>query len=166
MVSQFVGKFRQNVDCYQVVPPDFGGFVSPEELLTLAQQMHDLVGGDPDLLVSLLLPLRNVWKESIVVTLFKKWATLGLFFRLFSSFSSKITIITIIKWEKCPSSAGIRTHDLHNTSNSPITTRPGLPPNYCYITLFLVGMEALYRPGRPPDLSFRVPVKHKMWSVT
>ena len=49
---------------------------------------------------------------------------------------------------------------------SPITTRLGLPPNYCYITLFLVGMEALYRPGRPPDLSFRVPVKHKMWSVT
>ena len=42
----------------------------------------------------------------------------SLFF-IFSSFQTKITIFTTNKCEKCPSGAGIQTHDLRNMSLLP-----------------------------------------------
>ena len=57
----------------------------------------------------------------------KKWAILGLFFVLYLSFQTNITIITTNKCEKCPSS--IQCWDSNPRlleHESPITTRPGL----------------------------------------
>ena len=66
---------------------------------------------------------------------FKKWAIIGLFFCLFSSFQTNITILMTNKCEKCPSSIwclDLNSQPLEHKS-PPITTRPGLPPSNCLL---------------------------------
>ena len=60
------------------------------------------------------------------MNIFFKWAILGLFYRLFSVFSSKHYNWYNNKFEKCPSSIGYRDSNPQSLDRGspPITTRP------------------------------------------
>ena len=58
---------------YQVVPPGFRVLVRPEQPLALVQQVQDLLGGQSHLLVTLLLPLRNIcWEKRPGIFIFSE----------------------------------------------------------------------------------------------
>ena len=69
-----------------------------------------------------------------IIFFLKKWANPGLFYCLFSIFSSKYycNFYNNYMWKNVLPvySARIRTHDLWNMSLIPITTGPGLPSNF------------------------------------
>ena len=71
------------------------------------------------------------------ILFFKKWANPGLFFVYFWSFQTNNTIFTANQCEKmsCPSSILCRDSNPQpfERESPPITTRPGLSSNLCFL---------------------------------
>ena len=85
----------------------------------------------PPLLFEMFLCLFPSFFFFMYLPFFFQWANAGLFFVYFWSFQTNITIFATNQCEKCPSSIQCQDSNPQPLKHelSPITTRPGLPPN-------------------------------------